>query len=122
MKTTIMVEQTTYIKQQQLLPFNVPTKPLYLFMYGNRICIRVIPEFYEENVYSLSVTIVHPGTNCKITMHKLYVTYFGEILKAGGLMGNVLELIDSYQPRNLRTAEDFELDLQNVLHKIKAGI
>lgn len=41
----ILVKQNVWEKTEREIVFNLPTEPIYLFMYGERISIKVVPVY-----------------------------------------------------------------------------
>lgn len=113
--------------------FRVPTETLYLFEYHIRRTMKVTPIWTTwrmntkgtpEEVFELEFVIVLDGFNHNATIykHKISLSKLDEIYtRPDSYKGeySLLDFINTYDKRNVRTKEEFEKDFNNVLNELK---
>lgn len=107
----------------------VPTEIIYLFQFGKRIAIKVVPHFTtwqkekfdkEEEIWKLSFVVVSSGFDYEIKKLEIQLSQVErEFMIEKGEIYELLDFINDYDERNVRTKEQFEADFNKILNEFK---
>lgn len=126
----IIVKKKVFKITEEDLPFNIPTEPMCLFMYGSRISIKIVPVYTtwkkmngegEEEIWSLDILVVSGGLTNHIEKITVHISSIGDILRENksNVTSRILELMNEPDERNLRTPQEFKEDFDIVYNKMK---
>lgn len=126
----IIVKKKVFKIAEEDLPFNIPTEPMCLFMYGSRISIKIVPVYTtwkkmngegEEEIWSLDILVVSGGLTNHIEKITVHISSIGDILREhkSNVTSRILELMNEPDERNLRTPQEFKEDFDIVYNKMK---
>ncbi len=126
----IIVKKKVFKITEEDLPFNIPTEPMCLFMYGSRISIKIVPVYTtwkkmngegEEEIWSLDILVVSGGLTNHIEKITVHISSIGDILRdnKSNVTSRILELMNEPDERNLRTPQEFKEDFDIVYNKMK---
>lgn len=126
----IIVKKKVFKTEEEDLPFNIPTEPMCLFMYGSRVSIRIVPVYTtwkkmngegEEEIWSLDILVVSGGFSNRIEKITVHISSIGDILRntESDMTCRILELMNDHDERNIRTPQEFQEDFDIVYNKMK---
>lgn len=126
----IIVKKKVFKIAEEDLPFNIPTEPMCLFMYGSRISIKIVPVYTtwkkmngegEEEIWSLDILVVSGGLTNHIEKITVHISSIGGIVRDGEstVTSRILELMNKPDERNLSTPQEFKEDFDIVYNKMK---
>lgn len=126
----IIVKKKVFKTEEEDLPFNIPTEPMCLFMYGSRVSIKIVPVYTtwkkmngegEEEIWSLDILVVSGGLTNHIEKITVHISSIGDILREhkSTVTIRILELMNEPDERNLRTPQEFKRDFDIVYNKMK---
>lgn len=119
----IYIKKHSYKKIEEEVVYNLPEKTLYLFKFGSRISIRVIPESYPDtDIINLKIVLVKGCFENKIELISVASCEIANFIAAESELSEVLKLIHEHSDREIRTKEQFEADFQAVLNNINPPI
>lgn len=108
--------------------FKLPTKPLFLFQYGIRRSIKIIPQWTnwnkengkDEEIWRLDFVIVKGSFENSINKIEIQTSRIEDSYMIGkGDYYDLLEITNNYSERNIRTEEEFNKDFENVLNNLR---
>lgn len=120
----ILVKQKEYKIIEKELPFNVPVEPVYLFIFGIRISVKITAEWYDlrdgEQAASLKIVVVHGWPDFIVKNYTVNSYNIGDMLKNGkDELKTILTTMNTPEEREKRTADQFNADLDSAITEFK---
>lgn len=103
------------------ISFELPTEIEYHFQTGIRRSIAIIPEFYKNEVYSLTFICVYLSFECRIEKDNIRVNSMEDIyhIEGNSKAKGLVEFVMFRDKHTIRTKEQFEADFANAVKEIK---
>lgn len=127
----ISIVKTEYKQVSTTTDVNVPEQQMYVWHNGIRRAYSIKPQWTTwnmeqnhkpEEIFELLVVMVDPSYN-KIEVNSLSVSSLPEIVKnVKHPFNRLVENILNYPNEGVRTKQDFENDLQQVIQKITESV